>query len=780
MKGHVPPRSPRSRTLRSTQLAVASLVVLAATAPACLSRPVERIEPRTTSTVIERLTQSAVDKIDLLLAIDNSASMLDKQQILNAAVPDLVNRLVNPICLDQNQQPLPKAQQPTSPTEPCPNGSLREFSPIVDIHIGIVSSSLGGHGSDMCPDQEPVTGCLDDFSNNDHGRLITRADSCAGGLVPTYQDKGFLAWDPTQAKHDPPGEGDSTNLIKTVTDLVIGTGQVGCGYEAQNESWYRFLVDPNPYETITVQAGKGAVLEGTDEKLLQQRKDFLRPDSLLAIIMLSDENDCSTREGGGNYALNLSQGGNFRMPKARSECAADPNSECCLPCNAKAPANCGDDSANCGADGKATLSPDDDSLNVRCFDNKRRFGRDYLYPTQRYVNALTLPQLNVASADLGPEGKTKYKPNPIFSDLDPDDDNTTIRDSGLVFLAGIVGVPWQLIRRTVDEKGNELDQTMNLEFKTVSEMNSDGTWDQILGDPANYVPPTDAHMVESIDPRPGLAPIGTPDDQLDPIHGHEWNTRATQLVDLQYACIFELPTPQICDSANNCTDCDGETPLCIPNPDPNDTRPLQVRAKAYPGTRHLEVLRGLGDQGIVASVCPKQLTASDQNDYGYRPAVAAIINRLKTKLGGQCLPRQLTPDAEGNVACLILEARHLASGDKCTCDGTNGRIPVAEEHKQAQTAAEKDDLNATAKWNCFCEIPQTTGAAREACQTSMADPPQADGKDVNGWCYVDPAAGAGTKELVETCSASEKRKVRFVGNGAGASGATLFITCSGE
>jgi hypothetical protein len=205
-----------------------------------------------------------------------------------------------------------------------------------------------------------------------------------------------------------------------------------------------------------------------------------------------------------------------------------------------------------------------------------------------------------------------------------------------------------------------------------------------------------------------------------------------------------------------------------------------VRAKAYPGTRHLEILRGLGDQGIVASVCPKQLAKVEQNDYGYRPAVAAIINRLKTKLGGQCLPRQLTPDAEGNVACLILEARHLAGSDHCSCDAKNGRIPVSEEHKQAQTAAEKDDLNETAKWNCFCEIPQTAGEQRKACQTSIADPPQAGGKDVNGWCYVDPAAGAGSKELVETCSASEKRKVRFVGNGAGASGATLFITCSGE
>src|SRR5512144_1995052 len=49
------------------------------------------------------------DKIDLLFMIDNSISMSDKQAILRAAVPDLVNRLVNPICVDAqgNTYPAP-------------------------------------------------------------------------------------------------------------------------------------------------------------------------------------------------------------------------------------------------------------------------------------------------------------------------------------------------------------------------------------------------------------------------------------------------------------------------------------------------------------------------------------------------------------------------------------------------------------------------------------------------------------------------------------------------
>src|SRR6266536_2613662 len=41
-----------------------------------------------------------VKKLDLLLMIDNSASMADKHMILAQVVPDLVNRLVNPVCID--------------------------------------------------------------------------------------------------------------------------------------------------------------------------------------------------------------------------------------------------------------------------------------------------------------------------------------------------------------------------------------------------------------------------------------------------------------------------------------------------------------------------------------------------------------------------------------------------------------------------------------------------------------------------------------------------------
>ncbi|HRI68225.1 MAG TPA: hypothetical protein PK156_28540, partial [Polyangium sp.] len=57
--------------------------------------------PCTTTIITEKLQQSSLDKIDILLAIDNSRSMADKQQILALAVPDLVKSLINPRCINQ-------------------------------------------------------------------------------------------------------------------------------------------------------------------------------------------------------------------------------------------------------------------------------------------------------------------------------------------------------------------------------------------------------------------------------------------------------------------------------------------------------------------------------------------------------------------------------------------------------------------------------------------------------------------------------------------------------
>jgi hypothetical protein len=698
-------------------------LVIAGAASGCLNRPIEPLEPRSTSTVTDRLSSSQVDKIDLLLVIDSSGSMADKQKVLADAVPDLVKRLVSPLCVDNAGQAVDPQPEPGAA---CPGGSTHEFEPILDMHIGIISSSLGAFGK--CP-------------ANDRGRLIDRTDT--GGTVQTYDGKHFLAWDP-KGKLDPAGESVLENgqegLIPTLREMVKGVGQDGCGYEAQLESWYRFLADPSPPDVLEVEEVNGElqlIRSGVDADLLAQRAAFLRPDSLLAIIMLTDENDCSLKEDVRSWQL---------------------------------------------LDAPSTTER---PTNLRCFEQVRQFGADLLQPLDRYVQALKETKIRDHAGNL--------VPNPIFADLDPTDDVAVSRDPSLVFFAGIVGVPWQDIARDRDDLTKGFRNAEELEASLPGGFT---TWDLILGDPAAGITPQDPLMVEQIEPRFGTNPL-TGEATAPPsapsngnsVNGHE--RTINDAADLQYACIFPIAEPRGCQGNQTSCDCSEErikvspdNPLCEPNPDDNGERTLQVRAKAYPGLRELGVLKGAKEQGIVASVCPKHLDLGENGeasaDYGYRPAVGAIVDRLKSALRPACLPRPLHPDEDDQVPCLIIEARNT-QGDACACDPSQARQPVASEHLPAVGEILEDVYAEQAGWNCFCEVPQLLGEALDACQTDPGKAPQVNGAPVDGWCYVDEQTSPeGADEIVQKCPDTEKRMLRFVGKGGVQNDGTLFITCSGE
>src|SRR3954452_7038167 len=133
--------------------------------------------------------------------IDNSVSMQDKQEILKAAVPVLVKRLVQPICVDAAGKPT--GESSTAGNCPQTHGQP-EFSPIGDIHIGIVSSSLGAHGGSVC---STATGATDTL--NDKAHLIA-SDVRTG--IASWNNSGFLAWDAGGKANNPPGEKDPQAL----------------------------------------------------------------------------------------------------------------------------------------------------------------------------------------------------------------------------------------------------------------------------------------------------------------------------------------------------------------------------------------------------------------------------------------------------------------------------------------------------------------------------------------------------------------------------------------
>lgn len=728
---------------------------------ACLDRPVVQSTPMTNAIHRERIRQTAVDKIDLLFMIDNSASMADKQLVLAEAIPDLLNRLVAPACVelvDGEEHYVDKLSDGS-----CPEGAQPEFDAVKDIHIGIISSSLGGISSHICN----TTGIDGNPTNNDRAHLLSR--NLDGSPIPTYADKGFLQWDP-EGKKDPAGANDEAALGNAFKDMVVGVGQSGCGYEQSLEAVYRFLVDPEPYERIVITDGKPkmAQLEGIDEKLLQQRRDFLRPDSLVAIVSLSDENDCSmVAEGQGFNVIDY----NSSFWRSTSACKENPNDVCCFSCGTVSPPEgCPAiaDDPECQKSQRVLKEPEHDR-NLRCFNQKKHYGFEFLHPVSRYVDAV---QQRVV-----PNRQGEMVQNPLYSDLQCDGTNCKQeRDESLVFWAMIIGVPWQDIAN--DPKD------LSKGYMTMAELEENDRFSAILGDPTASPPvmPTNPLMIESIEPRAGQHPItgdpmvlpdsaSPPGRYANPINGHERDVPKRN--DLQYACVFDLVEPRE-NQGQAGDDCyesaTSQNPLCQ-DPETGEFGTTQYAAKAYPGTRHLQVAQGLGDQAIVASICPANLKDSSAPDYGYRPAIGALIDRLKDSLRVRCLPRPLEPNvcapkedpAYGQVPCIILEAQQIPEGESCDCNVSGRGIP----NPQVVT----DDV--TKAGNCVCEITQLTGDGLSECENET-DPSKL---SADGWCYVDPTQGLGNPELVAGCMPTERRLIRFVKGGNPTKDATVFIAC---
>jgi hypothetical protein len=264
-------------------------------------------------------------------------------------------------------------------------------------------------------------------------------------------------------------------------------------------------------------------------------------------------------------------------------------------------------------------------------------------------------------------------------------------------------------------------------------------------------------MLVSIDPRPRL-PGPNSAWNADPKNGHEWNPAADRGDDLQYACNFDLQTPRVCPNGSADCDCSFHDPKTTQNPlcqDPNtgEFGSTQFKAKAYPGIRELQVLKGVGDQGIVASICPPNTRDPSASDFGYRPVMKTILDRLRVKLRASCLPRALKIDEQGRVPCVVLEAFTPKAGKACDC---------ADPAVPGRTVPSPDLLTPeiTAAGPCICQIEPLAGDARAACE-------RGDGAfgNASGWCYIDPLQSHDVRQcdLVAKCPDTQRRILRYFG-----------------
>src|SRR5690606_33091444 len=117
-----------------------------------------------------------------------------------------------------------------------------------------------------------------------------------------------------------------------------------------------------------------------------------------------------------------------------------------------------------------TWSRDEDPLHLRCVDQKRRFGRESLFPVSRYIEALTKAQIVGRSGEL--------VDNPLFA---------SGRTKDMISVLLLAGTPWQLI---ADKEASKDGQ---LHLLSPSSYRDQGVWERLLGDGES---PGDPHLVQ--------------------------------------------------------------------------------------------------------------------------------------------------------------------------------------------------------------------------------------------------------------------------------------------
>jgi hypothetical protein len=241
-----------------------------------------------------RRPPGAVNKVDLLLMVDNSGSMSQEQKKLARALPQLIRML---------------ATGQRSGRPPLP-GMMTDFTPVESLHVGVVTPDLGVNGApsqNSCGDRSFLPTDRDPRSSTqrinkpvgDDGVLQVDTDVAAGGVFAPL-DAGEAVVEVVPA--DPScsnltfASGARFVALDRSSDpeeaahrvaCIATRGRNGCGFEQQLEAVLKALTPADSAIKFTALSPDGhGGAAGSNQ-------NFLRDDALLVVALFTDEEDCS-------------------------------------------------------------------------------------------------------------------------------------------------------------------------------------------------------------------------------------------------------------------------------------------------------------------------------------------------------------------------------------------------------------------------------------------------------------------------------------------------------
>ncbi|HTU63298.1 MAG TPA: hypothetical protein VMF89_32780, partial [Polyangiales bacterium] len=241
----------------------------------CLDRELKPITPCLVSAVSREVRANNIDKVDLLLVVDNSRSMAGEQASLRKEFPRLIRVLTT--------------------GERFP-GDPNAFPAITNLHVGVVSTDMGvpGVSFDRCS-----------ADGGDDGRLlnVAQGDGCSEMYPP------FLNYvsDPLVSQ----GSTAAADRFANDVGCIAMLGTQGCGFEQQLEAPLKALLprvqsDANGNvlaDQIRFRAtsepgtwGKGDLPPAQGGNLGFLRNESEAGLSLIAVVVVTDEEDCSVQD----------------------------------------------------------------------------------------------------------------------------------------------------------------------------------------------------------------------------------------------------------------------------------------------------------------------------------------------------------------------------------------------------------------------------------------------------------------------------------------------------